>query len=73
MASQMDGQRCYDALRDVRSLCGDDSNADELKDLNLLINRIGQMLDKRAFIEDLQNDITQNVERGIAERRPDDT
>ena len=66
-------EQCYDALRDVRSLCGGDLLPDEFKDLNLLINRIGQMLDKQAFIEDLQNDIMQGIERGIKEKSPNDT
>jgi hypothetical protein len=53
--------QCYDALRDLRSLCGSDLQADELRDLNLLINKIGQMLEKQAFVEDLQNDITRSL------------
>jgi hypothetical protein len=39
----------YDALRDVRSLCRRELQPGEARDLNLLINRIGQMLDKQAF------------------------
>jgi hypothetical protein len=52
--------QCYNALRDVRALCGGDLQPDELSDLNLLINRIGQMLEKQGFVEDLQNDITRS-------------
>jgi hypothetical protein len=38
---------CYDALRDVRALCGNDLQPDKLRDINLLINKIGQLLEKQ--------------------------
>lgn len=48
---------CYEALRDVRALCGSDLQPDELRDINFLINRIGQMLEKHDFLEELKGDI----------------
>jgi hypothetical protein len=65
--------QCYDALRDVRSLCGRELRPDEARDLNLLINRIGQMLAKQKFVEGLQNEITRDVERKISETNPEST
>ena len=39
--------QCYDCLRDFRALCRDRLESDELHDTNVLINKIGQMLDKQ--------------------------
>ncbi len=65
-------EQCYDTLRDVRSLCGGDLRPDEAKDLNLLINRIGQMLDKQTLIRDIQNDIERGIAASLADTKPDD-
>jgi hypothetical protein len=37
---------CYDSLRDFRALCRDKLEPEELRETNLLINRIGQMLQR---------------------------
>ena len=50
---------CYDGLRDFRALCRDTLQPDELKDTNGLINRIGQMLERKETIEDIQKEIVE--------------
>ena len=56
-------QQCYDCLRDLRALCGNDLQPDELRDVNVLINRIGQMLEKQELITGIQKDIAQSLEK----------
>ena len=63
--------QCYDSLRDVRALCGDKLQPGELRDINLLINRIGQMLDKQEFIGELQEDIVDAYRQSIGSTEQD--
>ena len=63
---------CYNSLRDVRSLCGSDLRPDEARDLNVLINRIGQMLDRQNFISELQSDIEHGIQREMSQAKPTD-
>ena len=49
--------QCYDSLRDFRALCRDDLQPDELQDTNLLINKIGVMLQRQETITELQQGI----------------
>jgi hypothetical protein len=53
--------QCYDALRDVRALCGSELQPEERRDLDLLINRVGQLLTKHEFVQNLQNDIIRSL------------
>jgi len=54
---------CYDTLKDCRALCRDKLSPEELQDLNLLINKIGQMLQKLETIGEIQQDIVKTFRK----------
>ena len=49
--------QCYDGLRDFPHSVRDELQPDEIRDTNLLINRIGQMLQRQETIGEIQQDI----------------